>query len=196
MARVSEQTAMRIDHGCLRASHRIRQAWSALVFGDRSPAGCSNRLPGGRPRRRCAPDPQAIRDYAPPLTAFVRTKSSRCLVADQNWILLTPQLQLCAWRAGADAGPGPVTLLLEASDFEGVAVPDRPAVVSDTERGGEVAARIGQCNVRRVWSDANPSVDPYSSVCSRGARHWAVLVPSAAGRSPQCGSTSRPTSAS
>jgi AraC-like DNA-binding protein len=35
-------------------------------------------------------------------------------------------------------------LLLEASDLEGLAVPERPALVSDAECGAQVAALIGQ----------------------------------------------------
>ena len=48
--------------------------------------------------------------------AFVMVESSRGFVADRNQILLIPRLQLCALRAQGDLGPGPLTLLLDASD--------------------------------------------------------------------------------
>ena len=74
--------------------------------------------------------------------AFVRVESSRSLVADQNRILLIPQLQLYALRAQGCMAQGPVTLLLEASDLEGLGVPDRPALVSDAECAAQVAALV------------------------------------------------------
>ncbi len=76
--------------------------------------------------------------------AFVTVESSRILTAERNHVLLMPQSQLFTLRTRSDAGPGPVTLLLEASDLEGLAVPDRPALVSDSECGAQVAALIGQ----------------------------------------------------
>ncbi len=74
--------------------------------------------------------------------AFVTVESSRGLAADRNQILLIPRLQLCALRAQGDPGRGPVTLLLEASDLEGLAVPDRPALVTDPECVAQLAALI------------------------------------------------------
>jgi AraC-like DNA-binding protein len=71
-------------------------------------------------------------------------ESSRGLAADQNQILLIPRLQLCGLRAQGGPGRGPVTLLLEASDLEGLAVPDRPALVTDPECVAQLAALIGQ----------------------------------------------------
>ncbi len=76
--------------------------------------------------------------------AFVMVESSRGLAAGRNQILLTPRLQLCAVRAQGNLGPGPLTLLLDASDLEGLAVPDRPALVTDQECVGQLAALIGQ----------------------------------------------------
>jgi AraC-like DNA-binding protein len=76
--------------------------------------------------------------------AFVMVESSRGLAADRNQIILTPRLQLCALRAQGDLGPGPLTLLLEASDLEGLAIPDRPALVTDPECVAQLAALIGQ----------------------------------------------------
>ena len=71
-------------------------------------------------------------------------ESSRGLVADRNQILLTPRLQLCALRAQGEPGPGPLTLLLDASDLEGLAVPDRPALATDQKCAAQLAALIGQ----------------------------------------------------
>jgi AraC-like DNA-binding protein len=71
-------------------------------------------------------------------------ESSRGLAADRNQILLIPQFQLCALRAQGELGRGPVTLLLEASVLEGLAVPDRPAVVTDAQCVTQLAALIGQ----------------------------------------------------
>ena len=76
--------------------------------------------------------------------AFVMVESSRGLAADRNQILLTPRLHLCAARALGDLGPGLLTLLLGASDLEGLAVPDRPALVTDQECAGQLATLIGQ----------------------------------------------------
>ena len=76
--------------------------------------------------------------------AFVMVESSRGLAADRNQILLTPRLQLCAMRAKGDLGPGPLTLLLDALDLEGLAVPDRPALVTDQECVGQLAALLGR----------------------------------------------------
>jgi AraC-like DNA-binding protein len=76
--------------------------------------------------------------------AFVMVESSRGLAADRNQILLIPRLQLCAVRAHGDPGPGPLTLLLDASHLEGLAVPDRPALVTDEECVGQLAALLGQ----------------------------------------------------
>jgi AraC-like DNA-binding protein len=71
-------------------------------------------------------------------------ESSRGFAADRNQILLTPRLQLCAMCAQGDPGPGLLTLLLDASDLEGLAVPDRPALVTDQECAGQLGALIGQ----------------------------------------------------
>jgi AraC-like DNA-binding protein len=76
--------------------------------------------------------------------AFVTVESSRGLAADRNQILLLPRLQLCALRAQGDPGRGPVTLLLEEADLEGLAAPERPALVTDQECAGQLAALIGQ----------------------------------------------------
>jgi AraC-like DNA-binding protein len=72
--------------------------------------------------------------------AFVRVESSSSLVADRNRILLIPQLQLYALRAQSAMAQGPVTLLLEASELEGLGVPDRAALVTDAQCGGQLAA--------------------------------------------------------
>jgi AraC-like DNA-binding protein len=72
--------------------------------------------------------------------AFVRVESSSGLVADQNRILLIPQLQLYALRAQSAMAQGPVTLLLEASELEGLGVPDRPALVTDPQCGAQLGA--------------------------------------------------------
>jgi AraC-like DNA-binding protein len=71
--------------------------------------------------------------------AFVRVESSSSLVG-QNRILLVPQLQLFALRAQSAMAQGPVTLLLEASELEGLGVPDQPALVNDAECGAQLAA--------------------------------------------------------
>jgi AraC-like DNA-binding protein len=74
--------------------------------------------------------------------AFVRVESSTSMVPDQNRILLIPQLQLHALRAQGGMAQGPVTLLLEASELQGLGVPDRPALVSDAECAAQVAALV------------------------------------------------------
>ncbi len=90
--------------------------------------------------------------------AFVTVESSRGLAADRNQILLIPRLQLCALRAQGGPGRGPVTLLLEASVVEGLAVPDRPALVTDLECVAQLAALIGQLQrpVGLIGRDAIP----------------------------------------
>jgi AraC-like DNA-binding protein len=70
-------------------------------------------------------------------------ESSSSLVAGQNRILLIPQLQLYALRAQSAMAQGPVTLLLEASELEGLGVPDRPALVSDAQCGAQLALLAG-----------------------------------------------------
>jgi AraC-like DNA-binding protein len=74
--------------------------------------------------------------------AFVRVESSSGLVASQNRILLIPQLQLYALRAQSAMAQGPVTLLLEASELEGLGAPDRAALVSDAQCGAQLAALV------------------------------------------------------
>ena len=76
--------------------------------------------------------------------AFVTVESSRGLATDRNQILLIPRSQLYALRAQGEPARGPVTLLLEASALEGLAVPDRPALVTDAECVAQLAALIGQ----------------------------------------------------
>jgi AraC-like DNA-binding protein len=145
MARVSELTSMPIDQACLslapeapRAIERPR-VWRPL----------SEQVG----QVLCLEDPPG--DVAPRLhsrfaitllrsPAFVTVESSRGVAADPNQILLIPQLQLCELRAQGDPGRGPLTLLLEASALEGLAVPDRPAVVNDPQCVTQVAALIDQ----------------------------------------------------
>jgi AraC-like DNA-binding protein len=76
--------------------------------------------------------------------AFVTVESSRALAVDRDQILLIPRSHLCALRAERHAGPGPLTLLLGASDLEGLAIPDRPALVTDPECVAQLAALIEQ----------------------------------------------------
>jgi len=149
MARVSEeitmQTTMRIDHAC-----------SSLALDARRLAGRSRvwrPFPEQVAHLLCLEDAQG--DVAPRIhsrfgimllrsPAFVMVESSRGLAADRNQILLTPRLQLCSLRAQGDPGPGPLTLLLDASDLDGLAVPDRSALVTDHECVAQLAALIGQ----------------------------------------------------
>ena len=72
--------------------------------------------------------------------AFVRVESSSSLVAEQNRILLIPQLQLYALRAQSAMAQGPVTLLLEDSELEGLGIPEGPSLVSDAQCGAQLAA--------------------------------------------------------
>lgn len=72
--------------------------------------------------------------------AFVRVESSSSIVAERNRILLIPQLQLYALRAQSALAQGPVTLLLEASELEGLGVPEEPSLVSDAQCGAQLAA--------------------------------------------------------
>ena len=74
--------------------------------------------------------------------AFVRVESGSSLVADRDRILLIPQLQLYALRAQSAVAQGPVTLLLEASELEGLGVPERAALVSDAQCGAQLAALV------------------------------------------------------
>jgi AraC-like DNA-binding protein len=76
--------------------------------------------------------------------AFIRVESSRSVVAGRNRILLIPRLHLHALRVQGGMGPGPVTLLLGASDLEGLGLPERPALVSDADCGEQVAALVAQ----------------------------------------------------
>jgi AraC-like DNA-binding protein len=76
--------------------------------------------------------------------AFVTVESSRALAVDRHQILLIPRSHLCALRAEGHGGPGPLTLLLRASDLEGLAIPDRPALVTDPECVAQLAALIEQ----------------------------------------------------
>jgi len=149
MARVSEemtmQTTMRIDHACSSlAPDAPRLAGRSRVW---------RPFPEQVAHLLCLEDAQG--DVAPRIHSrfgimllrsptFVMVESSRGLAADRNQILLTPRLQLCSLRAQGDPGPGPLTLLLDASDLDGLAVPDRSALVTDHECVAQLAALIGQ----------------------------------------------------
>jgi AraC-like DNA-binding protein len=163
MARVSEQitmqTTMRIDHAC--SSHapdaprvaersRVWRPFSEQV----AKVLCLEDAPGDvAPRIHSRFAITLLRS-----PAFVTVESSRGIAADRNQILLIPRLQLCALRAQGDPGRGPVTLLLEASALEGLAVPDRPAVITDAECVAQLAALIGQLQrpVSLIGRDAIP----------------------------------------
>jgi AraC-like DNA-binding protein len=149
MARVSEQiamqTTMRIDHACsslapdaLRVAERSR-VWRPFPE-QVAHLLCLEDAPGEvAPRIHSRFAIELLRS-----PAFVTVESSRGFAADRNQILLIPRLQLCALRAQGDPGRGPVTLLLKAADLEGLAVPDRPALVTDQECVAQLAALIGQ----------------------------------------------------
>ena len=145
MERVSEQTTMRIDHASLSLAPEAPRVVERPRVWRPFPEQVAQVL--------CLEDPPG--DVAPRMhsrfaitllrsPAFVTVESSRGFVADRNQILLIPRLQLCALRAQGDPGRGPVTLLLEASALEGLAVPDRPALVTDQECVAQLAALIGQ----------------------------------------------------
>lgn len=116
--------------------------------------------------------------------AFVTVESSRGCAADQNQILLIPRLQLCALHAQGGRGRGPVILLLEASDLEGLAVPDRPALVTDPECVAELAGLIGRLQrpVGLIGREAIPR-----SLLERLFAHSAPL-----GRARSCGRSLAP----
>lgn len=145
MERASEQTTMRIDHAGLslvpdtpRVAERPRvwRPFPELV----TQVLCLEDPPGDvTPRMHSRFAVMLLRS-----PAFVTVESSRGLVADRNQILLIPRLQLCALRAQGGSGRGPVTLLLEASDLEGLAVPDRPALVTDPDSVARLVALISQ----------------------------------------------------
>jgi AraC-like DNA-binding protein len=145
MEQVSEQTTMRIDHAGLSLAPeaprvverpRIWRAFPEQV----AQVLCLEDAPGDvAPRIHSRFGITLLRS-----PAFVTVESSRGVAADRNQILLIPRLQLCALRAQGEPGGGPVTLLLEASDLEGLAVPDRPALVTDPECVARLAALIGQ----------------------------------------------------
>jgi len=145
MVRVSEQTTMRIDHASLSLAPEAPRVVERSRVWRPFPEQVAQIL--------CLEDTQgsvaprihgrfAIMLFRSP--AFVTVESSRSLVAERNHVLLMPRSQLFTSRARGDAGPGPVTLLLEASDLEGLAVPEQPALASDAECGVQVAALIGQ----------------------------------------------------
>jgi AraC-like DNA-binding protein len=145
MARVSELTSMRIDDACLSlapeappVSERAR-VWRPFPE-QVAQVLCLEDAPGDVA-------PRIYSRFAITLLrspAFVTVESSRGLAADRNQILLIPRFQLCALRARDDQGRGAVTLLLDASDLEGLAVPDRPSLVTDPECVAQLAALIGQ----------------------------------------------------
>jgi AraC-like DNA-binding protein len=145
MARVSELTSMRKDQACLSLAPETPQVIERPRVWRPLPEQVGQVL--------CLEDPPG--DVAPRLhsrfaitllrsPAFITVESSRGLAADGNQILLIPRLQLCTLRAQGEPGRGPVSLLLEASALEGLAVPDRPALVTDPECVAQLAALIGQ----------------------------------------------------
>ena len=142
MARVSELTSMRKDQACLslapEAPPAIERPRVWRPFPEQvAHVLCLEDAPGNvAPRIHSRFAITLLRS-----PAFVTVESSRGLAADGNQILLIPRFQLCALRA---EGPGPVTLLIEASALEGLAVPDRPAVVTDAQCVAQLAALIGQ----------------------------------------------------
>jgi AraC-like DNA-binding protein len=145
MERVSEQTTMRIDHAGLslvpEAPRVVERPRIWRPFPEQvARVLCLEDAPGDvAPRIHSRFGITLLRS-----PAFVTVESSRGFAADRNQILLIPRLQLCALRAQGEPGGGPVTLLLEASDLEGLAVPDRPALVTDPECVARLAALIGQ----------------------------------------------------
>jgi AraC-like DNA-binding protein len=145
MERVSEQTTMRIDHAGLslapEAPRVVERPRIWRPFPEQmAQVLCLEDAPGDvAPRMHSRFGITLLRS-----PAFVTVESSRGFAADRNQILLIPRLQLCALRAQSEPGGGPVTLLLEASDLEGLAVPDRPALVTDPECVARLAALIGQ----------------------------------------------------
>ncbi len=145
MERVSEQTTMRIDHAGLslapEAPRMVERPRIWRPFPQQvAQVLCLEDTPGDvGPRIHNRFGITLLRS-----PAFVTVESSRGFAADRNQILLIPRLQLCALRSQGDPGGGPVTLLLEATDLEGFAVPDRPALVTDPECVARLAALIGQ----------------------------------------------------
>jgi AraC-like DNA-binding protein len=144
MQQVSEQTTMRIDHAGLNLAPEAPRLIERPRVWRPFPEQVAQVL--------CLEDPPG--DVAPRIhsrfgiallrsPAFITVESSRGLAADRNQILLIPRLQLSAFRAQGNPGRGPVTLLLDASDLEGLAVPDRPAVVTDPEFVTQLAALVG-----------------------------------------------------
>ena len=71
-------------------------------------------------------------------------RPARDVVADRNWVVLIPGVQLHGLRAAGEAAEGPVTLLLGSSHLEGLSLPDHAALVSDPELGENTAALIAQ----------------------------------------------------
>jgi AraC-like DNA-binding protein len=145
MEQVSEQTTMRIDHAGLSLAPEAQRVVERPRIWRPFPEQvaqvlCLEEAPGDvAPRMHSRFGITLLRS-----PAFVTVESSRGFAADRNQILLIPRLQLCALRAQGEPGGGPVTLLLEASDLEGLAVPDRPALVTDPECVARLAALIGQ----------------------------------------------------
>jgi AraC-like DNA-binding protein len=143
VAHVSELTTMQRDQA------RPRLAPDAPPRLERP--GVWRPLPEQAAHLLCVEDPSG--DVAPRIhsrfgvtllcsPAFVTVESSRALAADRDQVLLIPRLHLCALRAQGHSGPGPLTLLLGGSDLEGLAVPDRPALVTDPECVAQLAALI------------------------------------------------------
>jgi AraC-like DNA-binding protein len=145
MAQVFEPTTMRIDQAALRfAPDGSRRLERPRVW---------RPIPEQVAQLLCLEDPPG--DVAPRIhgrfavtllrsPVFVTVESSKGLAANRDQILLIPRLQLCALRAQGHPGQGPVTLLVEASDLEGLAVPDRPVLVTDPECVAQLAGLIEQ----------------------------------------------------
>ena len=141
---MSEQTAIRIDNaGLSLAPDALRVAERSRVWRPFSEQVahllCLEDAPGAL-RRGSTADSRSCSFAHPPSLRWNRAEASSL----NGTTFSSCHGHSSSPRARGDAGPGPATLLLEASDLEGLAVPERPALVSDAECGAQVAALIGQ----------------------------------------------------
>ena len=76
--------------------------------------------------------------------AVVTVESRRDVIADRNWIVLIPALQLHGLRAVGETAQGAVTLLLGDSHLVGLDLPTQAALVTDSGLGEKLAALVAQ----------------------------------------------------
>jgi AraC-like DNA-binding protein len=110
--------------------------------------------------------------------AVVRCESSRSLVAARNCVLLVPASQLYSLRAQSRPSGATVTLLVGASNLNGLDVTDRAALVTDVALVEQVEALVTQLShpavslkfaatMRGVLDELIASAEPVGSALPR-----------------------------